>query len=671
MLSDDNLLAHFAGVKMNGSGWTCRCPAHDDGTASLSVGHADDRWLLHCHAGCEFGDIVSAAGLSMTDLFDDEPAKPTPGGLLADYSVSKALPVGFLRTLGLSDGRHPAGPCIRIPYRDETGKAVATRFRFGPDSDTRFLWKRGSTVMLYGLDRLKEARRQGRIVICEGESDSHTLWLHGVPALGLPGADCWREERDAPLLDGIGEIFVIDEQDRGGETVRKWLAQSSIRGRAKVIRLAEKDPSGLYVSGPDTFVKRWNEACRVAVPWDETEDGKAEQDVFPADRPSRETPRSNPGTGKKEKEKPKAGPHFQWHPFLTFGRGLKPVYLVKGLIPAGGLTVIWGPPKCGKSFWTLDLATHIARGIDYRGHRVRKGRVVYLALEGEAGMAQRRDAYVKAHGLTNEDVPLYVITTPLDLRKQVGQLIFDIRAQAGKEPIDAIVVDTLNRSLVGSENEPKDMSDYVRATDELRRAFKCAVILIHHCGVNGERPRGHSSLTGAADAQLAVKMHDDGTVTVTAEHMKDGPFGEVIACRLDVIELGEDEDGDMMTSCVIVEADAPKKTKPTKELSDDAKLAYGDLIEAVLEHGQEVPTGPHVPDHVKGVTIDQWRELVYRRSGDDEDDPKEKDRRKKAFQRVRTTLRLHGYVGISAPYAWPAKAIASQLRLPGRDGTSP
>jgi hypothetical protein len=38
----------------------------------------------------------------------------------------------------------------------------------------------------------------------QGESDCHTLWFHGVPALGIPGAANWREERDARHLDRCG-----------------------------------------------------------------------------------------------------------------------------------------------------------------------------------------------------------------------------------------------------------------------------------------------------------------------------------------------------------------------------------------------------------------------------------------------------------------------------------
>ena len=116
-----------------------------------------------------------------------------------------------------------------------------------------------------------------------------------------------------------------------------------------------------------------------------------------------------------------------------------------------------------------------------------------------------------------------------------------------------MVVDTLNRCLVGSESKDEDMADYIRAADPIRAAFDCAVLIVHHCGINGERPRGHTSLTGAVDAQLAVKKDEDSDlVTVTVEHMKDGDFGEVINSRLEVVELDPDEDGDPVTSLVVV-----------------------------------------------------------------------------------------------------------------------
>ena len=67
-----------------------------------------------------------------------------------------------------------------------------------------------------------------------------------------------------------------------------------------------------------------------------------------------------------------------------------------------------------------------------------------------------------------------------------------------------VVLDTLNKSLVGSENKDVDMGAYVRAAEAIRDAFDCVVIIVHHCGYDDTRPRGHSSLPAAVDAQLAV-----------------------------------------------------------------------------------------------------------------------------------------------------------------------
>ena len=45
-------LARALGGHREGSGWKARCPAHEDGTPSLSIAQADGRVLVHCFAGC-------------------------------------------------------------------------------------------------------------------------------------------------------------------------------------------------------------------------------------------------------------------------------------------------------------------------------------------------------------------------------------------------------------------------------------------------------------------------------------------------------------------------------------------------------------------------------------------------------------------------------------------
>src|SRR4249919_1470928 len=67
-----DLLSHLAGVVSSGDGWSARCPAHDDEHQSLSVHHRDGKWLIKCHAGCGYQDVVAALGITESDLFDND-----------------------------------------------------------------------------------------------------------------------------------------------------------------------------------------------------------------------------------------------------------------------------------------------------------------------------------------------------------------------------------------------------------------------------------------------------------------------------------------------------------------------------------------------------------------------------------------------------------------------
>ena len=88
-----------------------------------------------------------------------------------------------------------------------------------------------------------------------------------IPALGLPGASNWREDRDARHLNDIETIYIVVEPDRGGEAVKAWLSRSSIRHRVKLLHLPVKDPSALHLQDAGGFKKAWTEALRSAIPW--------------------------------------------------------------------------------------------------------------------------------------------------------------------------------------------------------------------------------------------------------------------------------------------------------------------------------------------------------------------------------------------------------------------
>jgi hypothetical protein len=237
-----------------------------------------------------------------------------------------------------------------------------------------------------------------------------------------------------------------------------------------------------------------------------------------------------------------------------------------GLIPRAGLVVIWGPPKCGKSFLTLDLAMHVALGWEYRARRVKQGYVVYCAPEGAHGFVNRVEVFRLEKLSGNASPPFHLMSSALNLVADQAAFLADIRAQLGEERPAVVVIDTLNRSLGGSENDDKDMNAYVKAADALRVAFDCAVIIVHHCGHGGDRPRGHSLLMGALDIQIAVKRDAADNIVATLELSKDGEAGAIIISRLAPVLVGMDEDREPVTSCVIVAGDTTTTAlKPTKK----------------------------------------------------------------------------------------------------------
>jgi hypothetical protein len=153
----------------------------------------------------------------------------------------------------------------------------SVRFRLALDGDDRFRWRKGSKVCLYGLNRLEDAMGAGFLVVVEGESDCHTLWHHGFPAIGLPGNTNWSESRDSELLAQIPVIYILIEPGSSGEGVLGWLRRSSIAGRARLVRLrSAKDPSGLHIADAQGFREAFQRALDEAEPYRGVIDREAE-----------------------------------------------------------------------------------------------------------------------------------------------------------------------------------------------------------------------------------------------------------------------------------------------------------------------------------------------------------------------------------------------------------
>jgi hypothetical protein len=326
-------------------------------------------------------------------------------------------------------------------------------------------------------------------------------------------------------------------------------------------------------------------------------------------------------TFERETERELAGPpRFRIARFGTIKPDSTAQYLVKGLLQSSGLAVVWGAPKCGKSFWVFDLLMHVALGWSYRGHRVTPGPVVYCALEGAQGHKNRIEAFRrgKMSEAADSDPPFYLMSTPLSLVRDHKAFIADISRQLGDQKPAAVCIDTLNRSLEGSESSDEDMSAYVRAADAIRDEFGCLVVIVHHCGHGGDRPRGHSSLMGALDVQIAVRRDAVDNIVAELELSKDGETGMQVVSRLKVVEIGEDQDGDPITSCIIEEVqDGAAKIAASGakgKRSDDAAKLNRAIAAAYERLASEVEKTAGLDGQpVKKIEIDKLRDEVKSR----------------------------------------------------------
>jgi hypothetical protein len=221
----------------------------------LQEGKAVTGWpalakLLGEGGGEKVGRIKHALGLVVT---------------LAELAAHKQLPTAFLESLGLGD--RPEGGVV-IRYTDEGGGLLAEKVRLGLSAATS-LWPKGGRLFAYGLDRLGEAARLGYLPLVEGESDCWTLWHHGQPALGIPGADAVSLTLEAAHLRDVRRVYVVEEADAKGPVfvanVRRQLGLLGWPGELLVVRcFGAKDVSDLHCQDPGQFAARWAAALEKA-----------------------------------------------------------------------------------------------------------------------------------------------------------------------------------------------------------------------------------------------------------------------------------------------------------------------------------------------------------------------------------------------------------------------
>ena len=237
-------------------------------------------------------------------------------------------------------------------------------------------------------------------------------------------------------------------------------------------------------------------------------------------------------------------------------------WIIKGVLPRAELGVLFGASGSGKTFVGLDLAFSIARGNAWRERRTARGRVLVIAAEGAGGMGNRGEAYARYHDFDLRGCDLHVITaTPNFLNDDdISELIAEINNIG---PVDVILTDTFAQVTPGAnENTSEDMGRALSNLKLLHKATGAMNLVVAHAGKDlSKGVRGWSGLKAAADVQIEVVRHENGDREIIIEKMKDGEDGLRWGFKLEVVEIGIDNDGDIITSCVAVPTELQAKAE--------------------------------------------------------------------------------------------------------------
>jgi hypothetical protein len=292
---------------------------------------------------------------------------------------------------------------------------------------------------------------------------------------------------------------------------------------------------------------------------------------------------------------------FRVVPAGEFSRGERPQWIIKGVLPRAELVVLFGESGSGKSFLALDLAAAIVRGVEWRGNRTKAGRVVYIAAEGGGGFRNRLQAYEQHYQVKLDEVPLGIIhATPNFLQK--ADAIDVAKAVVAFGKADVVIVDTFAQVIPGAnENAAEDIGKALAHCRGIHNATGAVVVLVHHAGKDPSKgARGWSGLRAAADAEIEVVRTPVGRM-LRVSKQKDGIDGREWGFDLEVVQIGMDEDGDVIDSCVVKEAEIPT----TGRL--DPKKRIGPWEKLVLDVVGEMALGQNAGIEVEAVIAEAVR----------------------------------------------------------------
>lgn len=366
-----------------------------------------------------------------------------------------------------------------------------------------------------------------------------------------------------------------------------------------------------------------------------------------------------------------------------FDAGEKYDWLIKGIAPLGENMLIAGPSRSGKTFETMDMAMHVARGKDFAGRRTKQMGVVYCFYEAKRGARKRMNAYQIFHKLPLEGIPFVALTRAPNLyasTENAEHLATEIN-ELTKEwsvPVGVIVVDTHNAATRGSsEIRSDDIAKILDNYGKVADMTGAALWIVGHTNDEG-RHRGNQQIFNTIETAIHIERIEDkgtgerkdldGHIIRRATVIKQREEVDKISWEfvLPRIVIGLDEDGDEITSCVSMEparsaADTVRE-QPSKKrapvaagsfhLNAGEVLFMRALLNALSKSGIPPPPQLELPGSIGRVV--RWHDFSIEFRALEPNDEQNTDVGKERYRnkmkarvrRARTSLQNYKVIGV-------------------------
>jgi hypothetical protein len=243
-------------------------------------------------------------------------------------------------------------------------------------------------------------------------------------------------------------------------------------------------------------------------------------------------------------------------------------WCIKFFVARGTTSVATGLWGAGKTAVFSDIGLHVGHGFEWRGRKVAKGVVIYVALENSEDVERRVATWCDIMERAGRDLrggAFVVHRGPCRLFDPSGKPTRDEKdlieiANTAAEHyglnVSMIVIDTLAQSMMpGNDNDAKDAGIYTAAMQRIAAATGANVTALAHPTKSGEGVRGSGALQANVDTVIEVSRDASGRGTIKSgsKFRIGNPAKVKFGYRLKSHVVGRDDDGDDIDVVLAIE----------------------------------------------------------------------------------------------------------------------